>query len=557
MSSFETTRRLQRFLRGSKNIKIRKSRGKNGITKTQFVNELLNDDEFIKSAAGKQGNELVDLVKEKANGRVLVSRAMSRQEFKSLAKPSTKPEKITIKPPPSKKSNGNPYSGIPREDRVNQAVQDTISYLTKDDIPRADLFAKYPEVSIQNMMTDMEKRYRKMDKSPKYAKLQTAGLGGINLADPKVQKILQQIFAQYEKQLAVAGTEASTEAGAAALLGEFGGAEVGALPINGVGISELRGQPREIRMAHDLLLDSSMQTEILKTAVPNLEAQLKAEAMQKEAETRIATEEAEQRKMGPSVPGKFISPEDIIVQTGTQTKTSTRGKPGKPGGGSTTGTGLRPIQPVKPKDKWEPRIIDTKDKDKRTKDDDEESESDPEGYEEELPKETKTPKNPLPIETDGKSELRPYFLVGGQDILRITEKEKLEEIRNWSLFDFVPGVVNDTADNPLTELQEKQYNFRMTNTFSNPVPQRIQRAPRNLSKNIMFEPVYKVNLPNHRFYDAHYRDNRLNDQERYFLTDRIDKIDRPHENPEVIGLPFTSSVRRSNSVMFGLSSKGL
>lgn len=44
--------------------------------------------------------------------------------------------------------------------------------------------------------------------------------------------------------------------------------------------------------------------------------------------------------------------------------------------------------------------------------------------------------------------LRPYFMVGGQDILALTRKEELQEIKDWDLLD-LPIPENESYDNPL------------------------------------------------------------------------------------------------------------
>lgn len=59
----------------------------------------------------------------------------------------------------------------------------------------------------------------------------------------------------------------------------------------------------------------------------------------------------------------------------------------------------------------------------------------------------------------GVSYLRPSFVVGGQDVLLLTEKERIEEIEEWDLFD-LPIPDADDPDNPLHSLQSRQNAFR-------------------------------------------------------------------------------------------------
>ena len=72
--------------------------------------------------------------------------------------------------------------------------------------------------------------------------------------------------------------------------------------------------------------------------------------------------------------------------------------------------------------------------------------------------------------------LRPYFQVGGQNILKLTEKEKLQEITDWDLYDY-PLPVNENPDNPLWQQRQRMENFRFRRTFPNPVYRPIRVAP--------------------------------------------------------------------------------
>tara|TARA_R110000822_G_scaffold186035_4_gene325162 strand:+ start:2303 stop:4279 length:1977 start_codon:yes stop_codon:yes gene_type:complete len=82
---------------------------------------------------------------------------------------------------------------------------------------------------------------------------------------------------------------------------------------------------------------------------------------------------------------------------------------------------------------------------------DSDSDSDSDDDDDEVENEKKNPSNV--------GHLRPSFLVGGQDILLLTEAEKLEEIRDYNLFD-LPIPVNEEPDNPLHLNYRKQQAFR-------------------------------------------------------------------------------------------------
>ena len=61
---------------------------------------------------------------------------------------------------------------------------------------------------------------------------------------------------------------------------------------------------------------------------------------------------------------------------------------------------------------------------------------------------------------------------GNQDILKITDTEKLEELQSYSLFDYVTDVLKDDRNNMLALQNKIQEIERFTNTYANPTPER-------------------------------------------------------------------------------------
>jgi hypothetical protein len=119
----------------------------------------------------------------------------------------------------------------------------------------------------------------------------------------------------------------------------------------------------------------------------------------------------------------------------------------------------------------------------------------------------------------------PDYQLGGQDILRLTDAEKLEEIRDYGLFDFVVPI-NQEEDNHLhlqNMIQEKR---RFTNTYANPKfrPPPAPPAPNQLSpwQRQWLEGGYippfpmRDDTPNAVRYYEHFN----NDQRKYLNTDR-------------------------------------
>lgn len=71
----------------------------------------------------------------------------------------------------------------------------------------------------------------------------------------------------------------------------------------------------------------------------------------------------------------------------------------------------------------------------------------------------------------------PTYKMGGQDILRLTDTEKLEEIRNWSLFDMVSTAIQQDPDNLLAIQNAISQNARFTNTYRSPNPPPVLPPP--------------------------------------------------------------------------------
>ena len=90
----------------------------------------------------------------------------------------------------------------------------------------------------------------------------------------------------------------------------------------------------------------------------------------------------------------------------------------------------------------------------------------------------------------------PEYKFGGQNMLRLTDVEKLEELKSYTLFDLVnPLLIGD--ENNLLALQNKiQENRRFTNTYPNPKPERELRPPQNIEHwRQPMRSIYPVQYP--------------------------------------------------------------
>jgi hypothetical protein len=122
----------------------------------------------------------------------------------------------------------------------------------------------------------------------------------------------------------------------------------------------------------------------------------------------------------------------------------------------------------------------------------------------------------------------PEYSMGGQNILKLTDVEKLEELKHYTLFDLVnPLLVGD--ENNLLALQNKiQENRRFTNTYPNPIPERPLQPPKNIEswrqpmRSVYPTPYpFTIDMPQaNNYYD------RFNNQDYHYLNKNLDSIAR-------------------------------
>lgn len=221
-------------------------------------------------------------------------------------------------------------------------------------------------------------------------------------------------------------------------------------------------------------------------------------------------------------------------------KQKTRGKPDSspPGGGVTTEPIDKPSnKPKKDKKKPDPPT-EPKERDKRKKRDDD-SDDDESDDEDDKPIPAKPPFKPNPDKEKPSSairaQLRPYFNIGGENMLRISDKEQKREMRDWELYDFVPGQTYESETNPLTIHNFNQRRFRYQNTKQQPAyykPARYEGARRNE----MMQDVYKRDQ---QFYDQHNPEqyigrSTMSNQARMSANPSIDMRTRPHNHPDLL-----------------------
>ena len=203
--------------------------------------------------------------------------------------------------------------------------------------------------------------------------------------------------------------------------------------------------------------------------------------------------------------------------------------------GTSSGSSSQPKDPKKDKkDKPKPKGPKTKPKTDRkpdTRDDDDEEDED-----------ERKPPLPVPEEDDSNVTERvilepkrktripqqwlPQYRFGGQDLLRLTDTEKLEELRNYTLFDLVTPLLTGDEDNLLALQNKIQENRRFTNTYPNPRPEpTLPPAPNVESWRQPMRSVYPTPYPmsldmaqSQNYYDQ------WDNQDYQFLNKKLDTI---------------------------------
>ena len=199
--------------------------------------------------------------------------------------------------------------------------------------------------------------------------------------------------------------------------------------------------------------------------------------------------------------------------------TRTRPADGPAGGGGTqTGEGTggggkvkipdpddpKPPPPVPPKypepDKPnEPKKPDDKEPEKRQPDDDDDKPKKPKplpGPPEVQEKEIEAIEKNKPTKRQVAQQWYPQYEFGGQNMLKMTDVEKLEELKNWSLFDLVNPLLVGDRNNLLAVQNQLKQNLRFYNTYPNPPPeQQLPPAPANFNSSYEMRNVMPVPYP--------------------------------------------------------------
>lgn len=132
----------------------------------------------------------------------------------------------------------------------------------------------------------------------------------------------------------------------------------------------------------------------------------------------------------------------------------------------------------------------------------------------------------------------PQYNFGGQDILKLTDTEKIEELKNYTLFDLVTPILSGDSNNLLAVQNEIQQTRRFYNTYPNPEPEK--KLPPINEKYVYdnwsqpmkdYYPApypFRLDMPQANNYYDHF----ANDQPKN-LNKTIDALERGHLNPDL------------------------
>ena len=155
-----------------------------------------------------------------------------------------------------------------------------------------------------------------------------------------------------------------------------------------------------------------------------------------------------------------------------------------------------------------------------------------------------------PINAPVEQLYAPRFMLGGQDILRLTDVEKLEELKNYTLFDLVTPILEGDVDNLLAIQNDIQKKIRYYNNYPLPkLPKPLPTIPKNIEDfqrpMMNQQPVpYPFRLDNTGNQRANNYYNMYSDQIQTELNNTIDTIKRSNLNPDLMQILNTDKTKK-------------
>lgn len=160
-----------------------------------------------------------------------------------------------------------------------------------------------------------------------------------------------------------------------------------------------------------------------------------------------------------------------------------------------------------------------------------------------------------PIKKEAKVPLwAPMYYLGGQNILRLTDTEKLEEMKNYTLYDLVNPLLKGDPENLLNIQNDIQQKLRFYNTYAPPkVEKELPPIPSYVNQyQTPWMNTYPIPYPFHLDFtgpqNANKYYNEWSNQDRTTSIHDKDAIQRSNLNPDMAQILNSKEVNKSDNI---------
>lgn len=144
----------------------------------------------------------------------------------------------------------------------------------------------------------------------------------------------------------------------------------------------------------------------------------------------------------------------------------------------------------------------------------------------------------------------PRFKLGGQDILRLNDVEKLEELKNFTLFDLVTPLLDGDPNNLLAIQNDIKQKLRFYNNYPLPktekelpkIPSYVEQWARPMMNTNPVPYPFKLDQTGNQLARNYY--NTWCDQEKSELNNDVDVIKRSNLNPDVMNILNSNKTKK-------------
>lgn len=144
----------------------------------------------------------------------------------------------------------------------------------------------------------------------------------------------------------------------------------------------------------------------------------------------------------------------------------------------------------------------------------------------------------------------PRFKLGGQDILRLNDVEKLEELKNFTLFDLVTPLLDGDPNNLLAIQNDIKQKLRFYNNYPLPKPEKelpkipayVEQWGRPMMNTNPVPYPFKLDQTGNQLARNYY--NTWADQEKTELNNDVDVLKRSNLNPDVMNILNSNKTKK-------------